>query len=101
MASRMRHHCRKKPDAFCYICGCYTLNRQRHNIYLFIKCAYKAYFEVHLCDHDKQWAPHVVCHNYEEILQDWTKGKHKGLSFGVPMIWREPNIPVLTVISVW
>ena len=91
MASRMRHHCRNKSDAFCYICGCYSLNRQRHNISLFVKRAYKAYFEVHLGDQDKRWAPHVVCHNCEEMLRDWTKGKRKGLPFGVPIIWREPN----------
>ena len=91
MASRMRYHYRNKPDAFCYICGCYTLNRQRRNISLFVKRAYKAYFAVHLGDQNKQWAPHVLCHNCEEMLYDWTKGKHKGPPFGVPMIWRGPN----------
>ena len=91
MASKKRHRCRNKPDAFCYICGCYTLNRQRRNISSFVKRAYKSYFEVHLGDQDKQWAPHVVCHNCEEMLRDWTKGKRKGLPFGVPMVWREPN----------
>ena len=85
----MRLHCRNKPDTFCYICGCYSLNRQRRNISLFVKRAYKAYFEVHLGDQDKQWAPYVVCHNCEEMLRDWTKGKRKGLPFGVPRIWRE------------
>ena len=33
--------------------------------------------------------PHIVCHNCEEMLRDWTKGKQKGLSFGVPMVKRE------------
>ena len=91
MASRMRHHCRNKPDAFCYICGCYTLIRQRRNISSFVKRAYKAYFEVHLGDQDQQWAPHVVCHNCEEMLRNCAKGKCKGLPFGVPMVWREPT----------
>ena len=91
MASSSRHHCRNKPDAFCYICGCYTLHHQRRNISLFVKRAYKAYFEVHLGDQDKKWAPHVVCHNCEEMLRSWTKGKRNGLPFGVPMIWREPT----------
>ena len=40
---------------------------------------------------NKNWAPHVVCHNCEEMLQDWTKGKRKGLPFGVSMVWREPK----------
>ena len=91
MAFRMRHHCRNKSDAFCYICGCYTLNHQRRNISLFVKRAYKAYFEVHFGIQNKQWAPHVECHNCEEMFWDWTKGKRRGLPFGVPMIWREPN----------
>ena len=91
MAFLSRHHCRYKPDAFCYICDCYTLHHQRRNISLFVKRAYKAYFEVHFGDQDKQWAPHVVCHNCEEMLRSWTKGKRNGLPFGVPMIWREPT----------
>ena len=32
-----------------------------------------------------------MCHNYEEMLRDWTKGKRRGLPFGVSMIWRELN----------
>ena len=74
-----------------YICGCYTLQHQRRNISLFVKRAYKAYFEVNLGDQDKQWAPHVVCHNCEEMLRSWTKGNRNGLPFRVPMIWREPT----------
>jgi len=31
----------------------------------------------------------MVCHNCEEMLRDWTKGKQKGLPFGVPVVWRE------------
>ena len=32
-----------------------------------------------------------MCHNCEEMLRDWTKGKRKGLPFGIPMVWREPK----------
>lgn len=53
--------------------------------------AYRAYFEIPLGDQEKKWAPHIVCHNCEEMLRDWTKGKRKGLPFGVPMVWREPR----------
>ena len=91
MASSSRHKCVNSPDSFCYICGCYTLLRQRRNITSFVKRAYKTYFEVPLGDQDKKWAPHIVCHNCEEMLRDWTKGKRKGLPFGVPMVWREPK----------
>ena len=25
------------------------------------------------------------------MLQNWTRGKRKGLPFGIPMVWREPK----------
>ena len=81
MASSRSRKCKNKGDAFCYICGVYTFSRQRRNISLFVKRAYKAYFQVPLGDQDKKWAPHIVCHNCEEMLRDWTKGKRKGLRF--------------------
>ena len=70
---------KNKADVLCYICGVYTIPRLRRNISLFVKRAYKAYFQVPLGDQDKKWAPHIVCHNCEEMLRDWTKGKRKGL----------------------
>ena len=91
MTSNSRRACKNKSDAFCYVCGCYTFVRQRRNITLFVKRACKAYFEIPLGDQDKKWSPHIVCHNCEEMLRDWTKGKRKGLPFGVPMVWREPQ----------
>ena len=60
MASSSRtRKCKNK--AFCYICGIYTLTRQRRNISLFMKRAYKAYFQVLLGDEGKKWAPRIVC----------------------------------------
>ena len=90
MATR-RRQCENKPDAFCYICGCFTLIRQRRNITSFVRRAYKAYFGLALGDQDKKWAPRIVCHNCEEMLRDWTKGKCKGLPFEIPMTCREPT----------
>ena len=92
MASSSRTgKCKNKVDSFCYICGIYALTRQRRNISLFVERAYKAYFQFPLGDQEKKWAPHMVCHNCEEMLRDWAKGKWKGLPFGVPMMWREPK----------
>ena len=59
MATR-RRQCENRPDAFCYICGCFTLIRQRRNITSFVRRAYKAYFELALEDQDKKWA-HIFC----------------------------------------
>ena len=92
MASSSRSRkCKNKADAFCYICGVSTFPRQGRNISLLVKRAYKAYFQVPLGDQDKKWAPHIVCHSCEKMLRDWTKGRQKGLSFGVPMVLREPK----------
>ena len=91
MASSRRRKWKNKPDSFCYVCGCYTLLRQRRNITSFVKRAYKAYFQISLGDQDKKCSSHIVCHNCEKTLRDWTNGKQKELRFGVPMIWREPR----------
>ena len=89
MASSSRTKmCKNKADLFFYICGIYTLTSQRSNISLLVKRAYKAYFQVHLKD-PKKWASHIVCHNCEEMLQDWTKGKGKRLTFGLSIVWRK------------
>ena len=40
-----RRKCCSDPNAFCYICGCFTYPRQRRNINSFIKRIYLAYFE--------------------------------------------------------
>ena len=32
-----------------------------------------------------------MCHNCKDMLRDWTKGKRKGLPFGIPMVCREPK----------
>lgn len=89
MAS-VRRKCLNYPDEFCYICGRYILIKQRENITEFIKKAYHAYFDVHLGDQDKSWAPHTVCNTCKRTLTYWTEGK-RSFSFGVPMVWREPT----------
>lgn len=86
-----RRRCKLHPDVFCYICGCFTVPKQRQNITDFVKKAYLAYFGIKLCDQDKSWAPHKVCRACVKNLRQWTKGKRKSLSFGIPMIWRDPT----------
>ena len=73
MAS-VRRKCLNYPDEFCYICGRYILIKQRENITEFIKKAYHAYFDVHLGDQDKSWAPHTVCNTCKRTLTYWTEG---------------------------
>ena len=51
---------------------------------------YELYFGCKVGDQDKRWAPHVCCVNCSSLLSAWYKGTGSGLTFGVPMIWREP-----------
>ena len=75
-------------NSFCDVSGKYTLPR---HVSLCVKGAYEAYYQVPLGDQEKNWAAHVVCHKCEKMIQNWTKGKQKGLPFDVPMVWREPK----------
>lgn len=86
-----RRQCLNSPNAFCYICGNFTLFSQRMTITDFVKKVYFAYFKVILGDQDKSWAPHQVCKPCVENLRQWTKGKRVKMAFGIPMIWREPK----------
>ncbi|KAJ4427387.1 hypothetical protein ANN_25008 [Periplaneta americana] len=42
--------------AFCYVCDCFTLPRQRHDITSLVRHGYKTYFEFPFSDQDKKWA---------------------------------------------
>lgn len=89
--SSSRRSCLNSPNVFCYICGEYTVAKQRKNITDFVRQAYQAYFGVQLGDQDKSWAPHIVCKTCVECLRQWSDQKRKSLKFGVPMVWREPK----------
>lgn len=34
---------------------------------------------------------HILCHNGKAMLREWTKGKRKGLPFGIQLTWRGPT----------
>ena len=79
--------CINNPDSFGYVCGCFTIPRQRKGISTFLKQAYFAYFKVKLGDQDKSWTPHKVCEQCVESLHLWAKGKCEKLAFGIPVVW--------------
>ena len=91
--------CVNDPNSFCYICGRFTRKKDRRNVTPLIKNAYYAYFGVKLGDQDKTWAPHKVCISCKSTFSLWMKGK-KHFSFGVSMVWREPqnHLSDLTVV---
>ena len=89
--SSSNRRCLNDANVFCYICGEVTLTHNRRMINDHLKKLYLAYFGVHLGDQDKSWAPHIACHTCREHLRQWSQGTRKGLSFGIPMVWREPT----------
>ena len=56
-----RMKCLNSPNLFCYICGQFTVAKQRVGINEFVKKSYFTYFGMKLGDQDKHWAPHIVC----------------------------------------
>ena len=82
-----RRECINDPYRFCFICGSYILQKQRRPVNGFVKKLYYSYLKLG----DQEWAPNFVCETCLANLRGWSKGKRKSLSFGVPMIWREPK----------
>ena len=87
----MPRNCKNSPDAFCYICGQFTLSGQRKKITPEISKIYKLYFGCPLGDQDKTWAPHVACYSCCSLLRDWINKRRSSFRFAIPMIWREPK----------
>ena len=91
VSGNARRSCVNSPNSCCYICGRYTLHKQRQQITAFVQKAYREYFDMKLGDQDKSWAPHVVCKTCLEGMRSWSKGVKKSIGFGIPMIWRKPK----------
>ena len=66
--SSPRRKCKLDPNVFCYICGSFTVSKQRQGITDFVKKSYLAYFGVKLGDQDKNWAPHQFAGHVLKIL---------------------------------
>lgn len=87
----MARTCKNHPNSFCYICGNYTLSRQKRKITSTVKQLYRAYFGIELGHQDKPWAPHIACVKCFAGLCHWNKGNRKSMPFGIPVVWREPT----------
>lgn len=85
----MPRTCLNSPDSFCYICGELTLKKNRRSITERVKKLYHLYFDCKIGDQDKPWSPHICCINCSSSLSKWFNRSGPGLSFGVPMVWRE------------
>ena len=87
----MPHSCLNEANNFCYICGSVTTANRRVKVSKLLEIAYSCYFRCEIGDQDKWWAPHYVCRNCYANLTQWLKNGSRHLTFGVPMVWREPT----------
>lgn len=81
----------KYRDWFCFICGRYTLQRNRKNLSENFDEAYRLYFgkEIELLKM-KPHTPKIVCTTCYVPLMNWYNDKgNLHLSFSSPMIWNE------------
>ena len=83
--------CKNESDNFCYICGSYTLPKQRRNITDKVNQLYLAYFQMNLGNQDKYWDPHIIYQTCLANLSACGNGKRKSMGFLIPMIWRDPK----------
>lgn len=88
----LKRSCVNDPNVFCYVCGKYTIAKQRRNITDLFKVAYQKYFNFPIANQDKPWVPHKVCVSCYSILLHWKKddSNSQTLLFNLPMVWREP-----------
>ena len=82
--------CKNNADHFCYVCGKYTITKNRKNITNDIIMLYESYFRTPLLDQDKTWAPHQICKCCISELRNWYSLRKSSMPFGYPMVWREP-----------
>ena len=87
----MPRNCINNADNFFYIFGEVTFARQRKAISAIVKKAYHLYFGCEIGDQDKSWAPHICCITCGTDLSLWLNGRRRGMSFALPMVWREPS----------
>lgn len=85
----MCRKCLNNPDSFCYICGEFTLKKERRNLTTHVKKLYQLYSGCKVGDQDKSWAPHICCKKCTCYLSRWINGTLPALSLEVPMVLRE------------
>ena len=65
----------------------YSGRKNNSGVYL----CFHVYFGMKLGDQDKSWASHKVCKTCAEHLPKRKSRRRYSLTFGLPMIWREPQ----------
>lgn len=67
-----KEKCTYNPQSFCYVCGMYLYN---YNMKFpiasnpVIQEQYKHFFNLEICDQDKEWVPHYICSSCKSKLK--------------------------------
>lgn len=81
--------CETGADKFCYVCGKFTLRKEKRNMLGKMKEAYVECFKMELIE-DVWWAPNSSCATCYNFLVKWKGCKSTKPPFAVPMIWYNP-----------
>lgn len=81
--------CSEKKDSFCFVCG--KIGNPMKKISKNVAKAYKSYFGINVLE-NVSCAPSNCCPPCFIALIDWYNGKRRSLSFGRPMIWKNPGL---------
>lgn len=75
-----------RRDWFCFVCGEYTLVRNRKHRNAKSDESYRAYFEMEWIE--EEWTPRTICTVcYNNLIEQ----KGKAMSFSIPMRWYDPG----------
>lgn len=81
--------CESNADKFGYVCGKYTVAKNRKILSPHIEKLYQSYSQKAQF-RNVWWAPSKFCANCYNALTEWSHGKLKAMRFGVPMVWSDP-----------
>lgn len=79
-----------KKDWYCFICGRFTLDRNKRLRCEKVVNLYRAYYESEWAD-DMPYAPNSSCSACNLGLSDWSAGRRDKIRFKSPMIWMDPG----------
>ncbi|KAJ8728994.1 hypothetical protein PYW07_006690 [Mythimna separata] len=77
-----RKPCLNDPNSFCFICGKFSLQRQRKEITEFVKTVYREYFGIPLVKRNKYWV------KKNKILQNFNR-LGVNMSISCTAIWTD------------
>lgn len=86
MDTQIKH--KTDPNFFCYVCGEFTILKQRKSINATVKLIYLRYFGFEInAGIDVPFAPNICCEKCYRNLLHWFNGTSDCMPFGTPMLW--------------